>query len=316
MKVLVTMNTFKQHEHMFDSYDLYFIYRYDNTTSVDDIKDVDILLGCVDLDLIDHAHNLKYIHWGMAGSDTIASKIKDKNIILTNSTGCFSLSIAENVLGMILFLSKNFYKYVRNQDEHIYRKEGYTSSIYDSNVLILGCGSIGMTCAKMLNALGAKVTGIKRTIADKPDYLDNLYTSDKLNDCLKDADIIIMSLPQNKDTIHMMNKDRLALLKDGAILINVGRGSAIDTEALVNELKKERIYAGLDVYEKEPLDVNSPLWDLKNCLVLPHVTGYDNMAYTRDLLREYARDNLDAYINNKQLRNIVDFNTGYKVSNT
>ena len=316
MKVLVTINSFQNHEDVFKNYDCDFVYRYQNSATLDDIKDADILLGCVDLNYLDNANNLKYIHWGMAGSDTIANKIKDKNIILTNSTGCFSLSIAENVLGMIMYFNKKFYKYVRNQDQHLYKKEGATTSIYESKVLILGCGSIGMTCAKMLNDLGAEVTGIKRTVSQKPDFLKALYTDEKLDECLKDADIVIMSMPQNKQTIHMMNADKLSKLKDGAILINVGRGTAIDTDALINELSKGRIFAGLDVYEKEPLDENSKLWDLKNCLVLPHVTGFDNMAYTRKLLRQLAVENLDAYLNHKQLKNIVDFNTGYKVSNT
>lgn len=316
MKVLVTMNSFENHEDMLKDFNCEFIYRYKKTATTEDVKDVDVLLGCVDLDYFDHANNLKYVHWGMAGSDTVADKIKDKNIILTNSTGCFSLSIAENVLGMIMFFNKKFYKYVRNQDKHLYRKEGFTDSVYGSKVLILGCGSIGMTCAKMLYDLGAEVTGIKRTTAQKPDFLHALYTNENLDECLKNADIVIMSLPQNRETIRMMNKDRLSLLKDAAILINVGRGSAIDTEALIEELKDERIYAGLDVYEKEPLDENSALWDLKNCLVLPHVTGYENMPYTRRLLREYAVHNLEAYLNKKQLRNVVDFNTGYKVSNS
>ena len=317
MKVLVTMNVFRGHEDLFDQYkDCEFIYRYDNSVVVEDMKDIDILLGTVPLDHMDNAQNMKFVHWGMAGSDTIAKKIEGRNIVLTNSTGCFSVSIAENVIGMIMYLNKNFYRYVRQQEKHQYVRGGETTSVLESKSLILGFGSIGSEIGKRLHALGSTVTGLKRTPGIKPDYLENLYTMEYLDECLKDADIVVLCMPQSPETVHIMNKERLALLKDGCILINVGRGSALDTDALIEELKNKRILAGLDVYEKEPLDESSPLWDLENCLVLPHVTGFDYMPYTRRLLRQYALENLDAYLNKKPLKNVVDYETGYKISNS
>lgn len=317
MKVLVTMNVFRGHEDMFSNCrDCEFVFRYDNSYTIDDIKDMDVLIGQIGLDDFDKAEKVKFVHWGMAGSDTVAKKIDGRGIVLTNSTGCFSVSIAENVIGMIMYLNKNFYRYVRQQTKHQYIRGGATTSILESKSLIVGFGSIGNEIGERLYKLGSEVTGIKRTPGEKKDYLKNLYTMDKLDDCLKDADIVILCMPQSPETIHVMNKERLAMLKDGAILINVGRGSAIDTPALVEELRSGRILAGLDVYEKEPLDENDPLWNLDNCLVLPHVTGFDYMPYTRRLLRQYAVENLEAYLNDGKLRNIVDYSTGYKISNS
>lgn len=317
MKVLVTMNVFRGHEDMFDSRkDCEFVFRYDNSYTEEDVRDMDILLGQIALEDFDKAEKVRFVHWGMAGSDTVAKKIDGRGIALTNSTGCFSVSIAENVIGMIMYLNKNFYRYVRQQERHEYIRGGNTTSILESKSLIVGFGSIGTEIGERLYKLGSEVTGIKRTPGNKKEWLKDLYTMDRLDDCLKDADIVVLCMPQSPETIHVMNRERLALLKDGAILINVGRGSAVDTEALIEELGSGRIMAGLDVYEKEPLDEDSPLWDMENCLVLPHVTGFDYMPYTRRLLRQYAVENLNAYLDGGKLRNVVDYSTGYKISNS
>lgn len=316
MNILITTKILKEDEKNLEKLNHNLLWRVNDDTSVDDIKKAEVIIGNVDLKLLDYAENLKYIHWEFAGSDDIANHPKIKNkVLLTNSTGCYSLTIAEHVLGMILYFYKNINQYVKNQNEHIYQSVGETRSIYDSKTLIIGFGSIGKEIAKRLTALGGHVTGIKRTSAPCPEYLDSLYTTDKLDDCLKNADIIIMCMPQTKDNYHMMNEERLALLKDNSLLINVGRGSAIDTEALISKLKEGKIQAALDVYEKEPLDKDSELWDLDNCLFLPHTTGQRNLWYTRIKLRELAIKNLYAYLNNEELTNVVDFNTGYKKSN-
>lgn len=315
MNILITMKVLEKEDY-FKNLNHNIMWRTNNDASIDDVKKADIIIGNVDLSLLDYAENLKYIHWAFAGSDNVAShpNIKDK-VLLTNSTGCYSLTIAEHVLGMILYFYKNLDKYVVNQVNHIYQSVGETRSIYNANVLIVGCGSIGKEIAKRINALGGHVTGIKRTSASCPEYIDNLYTVDKLDECLKDTDIVVMCMPQTKENYHMMNKQRLDLMKDNSLLINVGRGSAIDTDALIKKLKEGRIQAALDVYEKEPLDKDSELWNLNNCLLLPHTTGNTNLWYTRERLKELAISNLDAYLNNKELINLVDFNTGYKKSN-
>lgn len=316
MKVLVTIDAFKGFENLFKDYDLDFTFKFNKVVRLEDARDADILLGCVPLEFLDEMKNLKYVHWGMAGSDTVAKKLKERNIPLTNSTGTFSLSIAEYMITMILYFYKNIYKYAKNQEKHLFHNEGENRSIYGSKVLVIGCGSIGMAFAKKMHDLGAEVSGVKRTISEKPDFLKELYTTDKLDEILGNYDIVTMSMPQNDGTIKLMNNDRLSKLKDGAVLVNVGRGTAIDTESLIEELKKKRIFAALDVYEKEPVEGDSPLWDLENLLMLPHIAGDNSLAYTRELLRKLAISNLDAFLNNKELKNIVDFETGYKVSNS
>lgn len=316
MNILVTSKPLEPIRKQIENFGHNVLWKVEDDYTEEDVKSADIIIGTLPLDLVKKAENLKYFHTVMAGSDNYAGIDTVRNAILTNGTGCYSLSIAEYLITMILYFYKKIDQYVVNQQNHVYQDMGKIKAIEGSNVLVIGCGSIGMTFAKKINALGAHVIGIKRTPAEKPDFLDALYQEDKIDECIKKADIIAMSLPQNSQTKHLMNKERLSMIKDGALLLNVGRASAIDTDALIEELKKNRFQCAIDVYDKEPLDPNSPLWDFKNILLLPHITGKFNMQRTIELGCELALYNLDAFLNNKPLRNVVDFSTGYKKSNT
>ena len=282
-------------------------------------KDVDlaqIIIGNVPLKLIDHVNKLEYIHLFMAGSDNFAKhpKIKDK-VLLTNSTGCFGLAISEHMLGNVLFFYKKLNLYYRNQLQAKWQTEGEIKSIYGAKVLVVGLGDIGNNFAQRMFQLGAKVTGIKRTPGQKPDYLEHLYQMDKLDACLKDADIIALSLPNSPETFHIINKERLAMLKRDALLINVGRGTAIDSQALYDTLAANpELKAALDVFEEEPLPASSKLWQLPNILITPHISGARNLAYTNQKLLALAVANLKAYLNNEPLTNVVDYKTGYRKS--
>ena len=317
MKILVVKSVFKKYIPEIEKYGYPVIYHEGADISDEELKDVEIVLGYPEVSVIERIPNLKYIHLSYAGSDVIADLPNVRNkVILTNSSGCFSDSIAEWVVTMTYFFYKRVGEYYLQQQDHIWRNLGETRSIIGSRVLIIGCGSIGLACAKRMKALGAYVTGVKRTPGEKPEYLDELYTSEKVDELIGEQDIIVLSMPRNKDTHHFMNEERLKMIGKDALLINVGRGDAIDTEALIPLLKEERFSAALDVEEMEPLPPESELWDLKNCLITPHATGCDTLEYTRQLLGELMLYNLDAYLNKKPLRNLVDFNTGYKVSNT
>ncbi len=314
MKILVAMDLFEGKEYLFDDIKEEFIYRYHKSVSEDDVKDCDVILGNINLDLLDKAEKLKYIHLDSAGSDTVNDKLCGRNVLISNSTGCFSLSISETLIGMILYFYRNFNKYIKNQQEHLFKRESRSYSIYGSKVLVIGCGSIGMTFAEKMSLLGAEITGIKATPGIKPPFLKDLYTSEKIDNCLKEADIIALCLPQNDNTRQIIDKRRLSLLKDGALIMNVGRGSAIDQNALIEELKTGRIKAGLDVFEKEPLESDSPLWEMENCLINPHAAGTNSLEHTRNLLIEMACNKLKSYLNNQEIKNVVDPLTGYRKS--
>lgn len=318
MKVLLASQHYLKHKEEFEKFNLELDFANEMEATKEQVEWADIIMGRVKEEYLDNHNHLLYYHTSFAGSDTYAKHPTINNKVpLTNSTGCFSLAMAEHMVGMTLSLAKNFEAYNKAQDKSEWLHWlPHCVSINNSNVLVLGAGSIGLEYARLMHGLGAKVTGIKRTPGIKPDYLENLYTLDKLDECLKKADIVAMALPQSNETVNIMNRDRLNLLKEGCLLINVGRGSAIDDEALIELLKQHKIKAALDVFKKEPLDSNNPYWELDNCMVLPHITGKPMSDDVVEKLNAIALYNLDAFLNHKPLKNVVDYNTGYKASNS
>lgn len=312
--ILIEVNEDQKQLFMDDKHQVIFINK--DQLQPSDLKDANVIIGNIKQEMLDHCEKLEYLHLYMAGSDKYAAhpKIKDK-VILTNSTGCFGLAISEHMLGNVLFFYKRFNQYYQNQLQAKFESVGDVRSLHGAKVLVLGLGDIGDNFAKRMSLLGAEVTGIKRTVSVKPDYLKNLYQMDKLDECLKEADIIAMSLPNTNETHHIINDERLAHCKDDALLINVGRGPAIDTQALIKHLKlRPLMSAALDVFEEEPLPKESELWQLHNVQITPHVSGASNLEYTREKLFNLALDNLKAYLNGLPLTNVVDFKTGYRRS--
>jgi len=161
--------------------------------------------------------------------------------------------------------------------------------------------------------LGAHVIGVRRTNRNKPDYLDEQHTMDDLDMLLGRADIVAMVLPGGSATNHIMDERRLRLMKKGAYLINVGRGNAIDPDGLYKALKDGHLGGcGLDVTEPEPLPADSPLWDLENLVITPHVAGNFFLPETFERIVRIAGENLAAWANGTPYRNVVDFTTGYR----
>ena len=132
---------------------------------------------------------------------------------------------------------------------------------------------------------------------------------------LPKADIVALSLPGNQDTYHLLNEERIAMLKPGAVVMNVGRGITIDTEALTRALQEKRIAGvALDVTDPEPLPADHPLWDMENVILTPHVSGGFSLPETLEQILNICIENLECYLVQRPLRNIVDFKTGYCIS--
>ena len=315
-KILILFDTNDQQKQLLKDDNHQVIFFKKDEVQPSDLKDANVIIGNVKLEMLDYCEKLEYLHLVVAGSDKYAAhpRIKDK-VILTNSTGCFGLAISEHMLGNVLFFYKRFNQYYQNQQQAKYHSEGNVRSIFGASVLVIGLGDIGDNFARRMSLLGAEVTGIKRTVSPKPEYLKNLYQMDKLDECLNQADIIALSLPNTNETYHIINDKRLAHMKDDVLLINVGRGPAIDTQALIKHLTlRPSMSAALDVFEEEPLPKESELWHLSNVQITPHVSGGRNLSYTNDKLFQLAHDNLKAYLANTTLTNVVDFKTGYRRS--
>lgn len=288
----------------------------DNISNID-LSKYSIIIGCPPTDRLHEAANLKYLHLSMAGSNNYVKEgILPSGVLLTNSTGAFGHAISEHMMGMLFEIYKKLHLYRDNQNKNMWHGEGKVKSIRGASCLVLGMGDIGSEFAKTANAVGIKVSGIRRTTTEKPYYIEKMYRPDELNDIIGNFDIIAMALPETPDTINIINETNISKMKKGAVIINAGRGSAIDTDALYKALESGHLGgAGLDVTRPEPLPADHPLWQCKNAVITPHISGFYNLRETYDNIVKLAYTNLEAYLCNKKPQNIVDFKTGYRIPN-
>lgn len=275
-----------------------------------------IIIGNVKPGLLKSAGNLEWIQLNTAGSDSYCQPgILKPGTLLTNSTGAYGLAISEYMAGMTFMLMKRFDQYYLNQTEHQWKDEGKVTSVYGSTTLVVGLGDIGGEYAKRMKALGSYTIGVRRTDGEKPDYLDELYTSESLDELLPRADIAALSLPNSSATRHIMDERRLRLMKKGAILINVGRGSAIDQDALCKVLEQGHLGGcAVDVTEPEPLPPDHPLWNAPRMVITPHTSGQYHLPETFERIVKIAGENLEKFLagDTDQMKNVVDFETGYR----
>ena len=213
--------------------------------------------------------NLKYIQLTSVGFDRVdMNYVKAHNIEIHNARGVYSIPMAEFALCGVLQLYKQAAFFRENQRNHLWEKHRGLLELAGKNVLIVGCGSVGNECAKRFKAFDCSITGV-----DLFPREDNLYSEmlplDKLDNALKQANIVVLTLPLTEQTKHLINNSKLSLMKDGATLVNISRGAIIDTKALLNHINRFN-GAVLDVFEEEPLDESSPLWDKQNIVISPH----------------------------------------------
>lgn len=251
--------------------------------------------------------NLKWFQTMWAGSDEYAAPgILPEGAMLTSSSGSNRLSVAEHMLAMLLSLCRRLPTYRDSQREHKWEDEGAMKTIFGGTVLVVGAGNIGSTFAGMCKALGARTVGLKRTVTGPVEGFDEVYPMEKLDELLPAADVVALVVPHSPDTEGLMDRERIARMKDDAILISCGRGTVLDQEALVEAMNGGKLWgAGLDVTVPEPLPADSPLWDIPNLILTPHVAGGMRLEITRRTCIEMALDNLRRYVAGEPLKNRV-----------
>ena len=279
----------------------------------DDIGSAEVVIGEPRTERIREAKNLKFIQMTWAGADIYTRGGFPQGIKIANASGAFGSVIAEYVIGAILCIYRRFPEYVENQKVCIWRDAGAERTIEGKTVLILGTGDIGSNIAKRLSAFGTKNIGIRRTGAPAQ-YFDEMHTLSNIDALLPRADLVIGCLPNTKETVHILNYDRLCLMKSDALFINVGRGSLIDTDALIRALEERRIAGAiLDVLENEPLAADSPLWSMPNVLITPHISGrgFGHDLATERKIWDICLENLRRYLSGEDIINEIDFARGY-----
>ena len=313
MNILVAMPTYEEHEIRLKKAcpEAAFTFLHGNRPEREQLENAEIIIGNIPSGDLQYCRNLKFLQLSMAGSDTFAGKVPE-NVLLANSSGAYGLAISEHMLGMLLMLTKKLYLYRDNQNEAVWHDEGNVTSIFGSRVLTVGLGDIGGEFAKRCKSLGAYNIGIRRTMRSCPEFMDEMHTLDELDSLLPSADVVALALPNSEASRHLMNEARLRSMKRGAILLNVGRGSAVDTDALVKVLNEGLIMAGIDVTDPEPLPKEHPLWHCPGIIITPHISGYYHLRHTQDTIIEIAACNIENYMNGRPIRNLVARITGYR----
>ena len=291
-----------------------FVFKESRSLTEEDVKDADIIFGNPPPRLLASAKKLKWLQIMSAGTDGYtAPGVIPEGVVFTNATGAFGLAIAEHMLGALLFIMKKFGPYADWMKTHTWGDRGSVTSIYGSTTLIIGFGDLGSEFGYRMHLLGSRVLGVRRTVQEKPEWLDGLYTMDAIDALLPEADIVALSVPSTKETYHLIDERRLALMKNTAYLLNSGRGTAIDPKALCKALNEGTIGgAAIDVTEPEPLPADDPLWDAPNLFITPHVSGGRHLNETTVRLYGILEENLKHFLKGEELKNIVDLQTGYR----
>lgn len=316
MKVLILPNLSEQNKQKIaEAYpDVTFVFDTQKGVSQDVVDACDIVIGNPHKGISLYRESLKALFLNSAGSDTYVKEgVLHPNTKLTNASDSYGRAIAEHTIGMILMMNKNLKSFVKHMQEHRWENVAGGKEIIGSTVAIVGLGDLGYELGKRLKVFGCHVIGVKRRMSELPSYIDELYTTEHLEDVLKRADYVILALPHSNATYHMINKERLLLMKKDATLVNIGRGSAIDTQALIEVLEAGHLHSVcLDVVEEEPLSKESPLWDIERVMITPHCSGGFKWASVQNYYTDLVIRNLGHFLKNEPLENEVDFTTGYR----
>lgn len=273
-----------------------------------------VILGNVELDFLREAENLLWLQTSSAGvEEYLRPDALREGVLLTNCTGAYGLAISEHMLGMLLVIFKKLELYRDAQRREQWASLGSVRSVWGSTVLVLGMGDIGGEFAKRCKALGAKVIGVRRTAGEIPPYADEVRLPGELDELLPQADVVACALPGTAATRNLLDRRRIGLMKEGAVLLNVGRGSSVDTEALCDALEAGRLSgAGLDVTDPEPLPAGHRLWRIPTAVVTPHISGFYHLHETYERILAICAENLRRFLSGKPLKNQIDFEAGYR----
>lgn len=273
------------------------------------LKEAEVIFGNVSPNRLGVCENLRFVQLESAGYDNyLAPGILKEGTILSNASGAYGIALAEHMIAGLLAVQKNLYNYRAQQEQGVWKKLGAVTGIYGSNVLIVGAGDIGTETARRLKAFGAHVTGLKRKVTKPMEAFDEVYEYSSIpwKEVLGKTDIVIISAPLNEGTHHLINADTIAMLKDGAVIVNGGRGPIIDTEALCDALDSGKLAAAvLDVTDPEPLPEGHRLWKTPGAYITPHVAGGHSFHVTVEKLVELGVNNVERYLKGEPVVNRV-----------
>lgn len=259
--------------------------------------------------------DLKWLCTPTAGVDYLMKEgaFANDGCILSNAAGAYGVTIAEHMIGVLVMMMRRIPEFQAGTAQKKWLSPRDQKLILGSRITVLGAGDIGRSFAERIRGFKpASVTAVNRSGRSDCSFFDEVFPVNRLDDILPKTDVLAMSLPATEETKNILSRERLALLPDGAYVINVGRGSAIDEDAIADELDSGRLSgAALDVFKTEPLPEDSRLWNTRNLLITPHVAGNLTTDHTIERNVEMFCEDLDNYVNGRQLRYLVDRKLGY-----
>ena len=271
-------------------------------------------------DTLTRATHLRWFQFPGAGIDNLLRTgllSKGSPVVVTSVAGIHAIPISEYVFASMLMFAHRFPEMVRLQQQHNWaygrRWDALRGTeLYGKTLGVIGLGGIGRRIAQLGRAFGMRVLGLRRSpggAASDPD-VDELYPPQRLRDLLGASDYIVLAVPLTPETERMIGEHELLAMRPTAFLVNISRGRVIDEQALIRALQSGWIAgAGLDVTVEEPLSKESPLWDIPNVILTPHMSGLTDQYSAR--LTEIFTENLRRYRAGEPLLHIVDPERGY-----
>ena len=279
------------------------------------LPEAEIVFGEPEPRLLPCAKKLRWMQISWAGADSfLRSPEFPAGVTLTNASGAYGEVIAEHALALLLALARRLPAYLAQQQRAVWGDCGTEWTLNDKHILILGAGDLGGQLARRLQGFGVHITGVCRTARPAQAPFDELIPLSQLDAVLPQADAVFGCLPGTAATAGLLNRRRLEMLKQDAIVINVGRGSLIDLDALVQVLRSGRLFGvGLDVMEQEPLPPEHPLWHMERVILTPHIAGvgFGHLARTEEKIWSIFLENLRRYRAGQNLLNVVNHTQGY-----
>jgi phosphoglycerate dehydrogenase-like enzyme len=279
------------------------------------LHDAEIITGWkkgIEKECLAPQSKLKWIQTWSAGVDSLPlESLESKNIIVTSANGVHAYPISESIFAFMLGLTRKIHTYVKNQQEKKWHHSGIKLEMHEKTIGIIGVGAIGKETAKIAKAFGMRVLGVRHS-GKQQEYVDEMYTTDQLDMVLPNCDYVVVTLPLTKDTKNLFDSKKFDLMKPSAFFINIGRGEIVVEGDLITGLQNGIIAgAGLDVFEQEPLSADSPLWEMENVIITPHIAG-STEHYNQRVIENILIPNLKNYISGTLPSvNHVDFSKGY-----
>ncbi|MED4532862.1 D-2-hydroxyacid dehydrogenase [Metabacillus fastidiosus] len=279
------------------------------------IKDAEIIVGWKK-EIAEHAiqpnSKLRWFQSWSAGINKLPlESFKELNIILTGASGVHASPVSETIFALMLALTRKIDTYVKNQREKKWHHSGLSLEMHEKTVGIIGVGAIGKETAKISKAFGMRVLGVRHS-GKRDEYIDEMFKLDELDSIIPLCDYIVITLPLTEETYHLFGAKQFQLMKKSAFFINIGRGNIIVEQELIKALQQKAIAgAGLDVFEKEPLSEDNPLWNLENVIITPHSSG-STEHYAKRVIEDIFIPNLQSYLSGETLPiNLIDYEKGY-----